>query len=58
MKKDKAIRGNAKSFVASLYAGGKRPCERFGLSWDSLSRLERKIPSITCKSEDEGCKIA
>lgn len=58
MKQVKANSSNAKAFVASLYAGGKKPCEQFGLTWDSLSDLERKVPSITCKQQPEGCKTA
>ncbi|WP_413113846.1 hypothetical protein [Thaumasiovibrio sp. DFM-14] len=56
MKQGKA--SNAKAFVASLYANGKKPCERFGLTWESLSELERKVPSLTCKQDPETCKSA
>jgi hypothetical protein len=27
-------------FVESLYADGKKPCERFGMSWEMLGELE------------------
>lgn len=47
-----------KDFVANLYAGGKKPCERFGVTWDQLSKLEEKYPEITCKNVNGKCKTA
>ena len=44
-------------FVASIYANGK-PCERFGMSWDSLSALEAEMPEVTTKQSEAKCKTA
>ena len=33
-----------KVFVESLYANGKTPSERFGMTHEALSELERDIP--------------
>ncbi len=47
-----------KAFVASLHANGKKPCERFGMSWDALSELEKKVPELTCKTLHNGSQTA
>lgn len=31
------------SFVAGLYAEGKKPCERFDMTWEELSSLEKDV---------------
>ena len=58
MKYVQSSASEMKQFVASLYEGGKKPCERFGITWDELSALEAKFPEITCKKVPEGCKTA
>ena len=39
-----------KAFIADLYKNGEQPCERFGMSWDSLSKLEKNVPELTCRT--------
>ncbi len=58
MKNVQVNRDELKTFVSSLYSNGKKPCERFGLTWDSLSTLEKKVPELTCRSPQNGCKSA
>ena len=47
-----------KAFVADLYANGKKPSERFGMSWDALSKLEEKVPELTCRTLHNDSKTA
>lgn len=47
-----------KAFVANLYKDGRKPCERFGMSWESLSELENEVPELTCKTLDKNNKTA
>lgn len=58
MKNVQVSRDDLKKFVASLYDNGKKPCERFGLTWESLSTLEEKVPELTCKTPQNCCKTA
>jgi len=30
-----------KEFVENLYAGGRKPCESFGVTWEQLGHLEQ-----------------
>ena len=32
-----------KAFVESLHKDGKKPCERFGISWEELAELDKLI---------------
>ena len=47
-----------KAFVANLHANGKKPSERFGMSWDALSKLEKEVPELTCRTLHNGSQIA
>ncbi|MEN2271869.1 hypothetical protein AAGF18_19795 [Vibrio diabolicus] len=58
MKNVKTNRAEVKQFVTDLFAGGKTPSERFGMTWDTLSSLEHQVPELTCKSENNKCKTA
>lgn len=58
MKNVQVSRDELKKFVSNLYSNGKKPCERFGLTWDSLSTLEKNVPELTCKLPHNGCKTA
>ncbi|WP_157810313.1 hypothetical protein [Vibrio sp. HA2012] len=49
MKLVQADRSDIKKFVASLYENGKTPSERFGMTWNSLSQLEKDVPELTEK---------
>ncbi|MGT3790967.1 hypothetical protein ACVTD8_16860 [Vibrio cholerae] len=58
MKNVQVNRDELKAFVSSLYSDGKKPCERFGLTWDSLSALEQEVPELTCRLPQHDCKTA
>ena len=46
------------AFIANLYKDGKKPCESFGMSWESLSKLEEQVPELTCKTLEKNNKTA
>lgn len=46
------------SFVSSLYADNKKPCERFGMTWEELSSLEEEVPEITQPTGNDVKKCA
>lgn len=50
MKNVRYSREHLNAFVDELYADGKKPCERFGMSWDELSKIEAENPALTCKT--------
>jgi NAD-dependent DNA ligase len=58
MKYIQASRSDIEQFAAGFYAQGKSALECFDMSWKSLSELEEKVPELTCKTSDEGCKTA
>lgn len=47
MKEEEKI----KDFVESLYEDDKKPCEKFGMTWEELSSLEEEVPEITQPSK-------
>ncbi|MDW6019953.1 hypothetical protein SBW85_19800 [Vibrio plantisponsor] len=49
MKNVQVTTSELKQFAAKVYANGKTPGERFGMSWEMLSDLEEKNPQLTCK---------
>ncbi|MUK51100.1 hypothetical protein [Aliivibrio fischeri] len=51
MKHVKTNISDIKQFAASVYANGKKPCEQFGMTWASLSQLEKNNPKLTCRLE-------
>lgn len=58
MKHVQATAYDLTQFVANLYKDGNKPCERFGMSWESLTKLEEKVPELTCKQANKTCKTA
>lgn len=40
------------AFVEDLYKDGKKPCERFGLTWANLADLEEKLLSLIPTEEN------
>ncbi|WP_445773422.1 hypothetical protein [Shewanella sp.] len=58
MKSIQMNRKEVQDFVLELFADGKTPSERFGMTWASLSQLERNIPELTCKVEPHSVKTA
>lgn len=42
-----------KKFVKGLYKDGRSPCEHFGMTPKGLSKLERNVPELTCKTYKE-----
>lgn len=52
MKNVQAQKADARSFVANLYQNGRTPSERFGVTWEQLSALEEKVPSLTQHTRD------
>lgn len=51
-------KSDVKKFIAELYENGKTPSERFGLTWEQLSKLESHVPELTCKTQEGCCKSA
>jgi len=58
MRQNKAGTKKVKAFVAELYANGTKPSERFGMSWEALSNLEKKIPELTCRTTHNDSQTA
>ncbi len=54
-------------FANTFYKQGESAMESFGMSWETLSDLEEKVPELTCKTSDNSdnkdtschtCKVA
>jgi len=58
MKHIQAKAADIKMFVAAMYKNGKTPSDSAGLSWESLSELEKKVPELTCKTLGQKRKLA
>lgn len=58
MKYIQAKAADIKAFVAVMYENGKTPSGTAGMSWESLSELEKQIPELTYKTLGQKQKMA
>ncbi|ELV7515875.1 hypothetical protein QMU85_000839 [Photobacterium damselae] len=56
MNRIQASTKDIKEFVDLIYSNNGKPCERFGMSWASLSALEEVDPYLTVKKNDSSCQ--
>ena len=50
MKKTEMTIAEASKLVAEMFADGKNPMERFGISWDEAELVERNNPDLVVKA--------
>lgn len=58
MKEVQLTTSELKQFAAQMYAEDKTPSERFGMTWEELSTLEKENPELTCKQSREAHRAA